>query len=287
MKKIIAALDNSLAAMPVLKTAQALGKLLGAVVEAIHVDGNGNRIVRAATDIARVPLRFLDGDVVEAVIAAAEEHDVVLMVVGARATPGSDRSLGTTALSLAERVRSPLVVVPPVGKAGGRLRRILVPVEAGVTTDPVPEAIVEIAQTAGAHALDVVVLHVLEERRLPAFTDQPQHEHPAWAGEFVRRFCPWGIGTVSLEVRVGRSEELVAQAARESDVDLVALGWAQELREGRAPVVRRTLERSRVPVMLVPVRVVGGSSIDDALMDRAAVLVSDLNVGSDRSRTSA
>jgi hypothetical protein len=37
----------------------------------------------------------------------------------------------------------------------------------------------------------------------------------------------------------------------------------------------------------VHVRVVGGSSIDDALMDRAAVLVSDLNVGSDRSRTSA
>jgi nucleotide-binding universal stress UspA family protein len=285
MKKIIAALDNSLAAMPVLKTARALGKLLGADVEAIHVDGNGNRIVRAATDIARVPLRFLDGDVVEAVIAAAEEHDVVLIVVGARGTPGSDHSLGTTALSLAERVRSPLVVVPPVGKAGGRLRRILVPVEADVTTAPVPGAIVEIARSAGAHALDVVVLHVLEESRLPAFTDQPQHEYQAWAGEFVRRFCPWGIGTTSLEMRVGRSEELVPQTARESDVDLVALGWAQELREGRAPVVRATLERSRVPVMLVPVRVVTGSSIEKALMERAGV--SDPKAERDRSRSLA
>jgi nucleotide-binding universal stress UspA family protein len=270
MKKIIAALDNSLAAMPVLKTARALGKLLGADVEAIHVDGNGNRIVRAATDRARVPLRFFDGDVVEAVIAAAEQHGVVLIVVGARATPGSDHPLGTTALSLAERVRSPLVVVPPIGKAGGRLRRILVPVEADVTTAPVPGAIVEIAQSAGAHALDVVVLHVLEESRLPAFTDQPQHEQPAWAHEFVRRFCPWGVGTISLEMRIGRSEELVPQTARESDVDLVALGWAQELKEGRAPVVRATLELSRVPVMLVPVHVVTGSSIEEALIKRAA-----------------
>jgi universal stress protein family protein len=263
MKKIIAALDNSLAAMPVLKTARTLGKLLGADVEAIHVGGNGNRVVRAATETAAVPLRVLGGDVVEAVISASDEHDVVVIVVGARETPGSGRPLGTTALSVAERVRSPLVVVPPLGRAAGELRRILVPVEADVTTAPVPGAIVEIAQSAGAHALDVIVLHVVEESRLPAFTDQPQHEYPAWAHEFVRRFCPWGIGTVTLEVRVGRSEEVVPQAARESDVDLVALGWAQELTEGRAPVVRTTLARSPVPVMLVPVHVVGGLTGDE------------------------
>jgi Universal stress protein family len=263
MKKIIAALDNSLAAMPVLRTARTLGTLLGADVDAIHVGTNGNRVVRAATDSAGVPLRFLEGDVVEAVISAAEAEDVVVIVVGARATPGSGRPLGTTALAVAERVRSPLVVVPPVGRTVGELHRILVPVEADVTTAPTQGAIVEIARSAGGRAVDVVVVHVLEESRLPAFTDQPQHEHPAWAREFVRRFCPWGVGTVSLEMRVGRSEELVPQVAREAEVDLVALGWAQELSEGRASVVRATLERSRVPVMLVPVRVVRGSNEEE------------------------
>jgi hypothetical protein len=259
MKKIIAALDNSLAATPVLATTQTLAKLLDARVEAVHVAAKGNRVVRAAAQRAGVPLRFLEGNVVEALVAAAHEPDVVVAVVGARATPGSARPLGTTALAVAEKVRSPLVAVPPDVRPVGELHRILVPVEGDARMAPVPGAIIEIARTAGARAIEVIVLHVLEERSLPAFTDQPQHERPAWAREFVRRFCPWGIGAVSLETRVGRSDELIPHAAKEKDVDLIALGWAQELAEGRARVVRAALERSGVPVMLVPAHVVGGS----------------------------
>ena len=259
MKKIIAALDDSLAATPVLTTASMLGELLGAEVEAVHVAIDGGRIVRAAADSAAVPLRLLSGDVVEALVTAARDPDVVVTVVGARATPGSAR-LGKTALAVACAITSPLVAVPPNAVGPGRLRRILVPVEGDVRTAPVPGAIVEIARSAGARAIDVVVLHVLEERRLPAFTDQPQHEQRAWAGEFVRRFCPWGIGTVSLVTRVGRTDEVVPEAAKDSKVDLIALGWAQELAAGRASVVRATLERGGVPVMLVPVRVVGLSA---------------------------
>ena len=90
---------------------------------------------------------------------------------------------------------------------------------------------------------------------IPPFTDQPQHEHSAWATEFVARYCPWGVGSVQLEVRIGRAEELVPRVAAESGCDLIALGWAQELAPGRAPVVRAALERSHRPVMLVPVRV--------------------------------
>jgi universal stress protein family protein len=259
MKKIIAAVDNSLAATPVLATAHELATLLGAEVEAVHVAVGGNRVVRAATTSAGVSLRVLEGNVVDALVDAAQESDVVVTVVGARGTPGSARPLGTTALAVAETIRSPLVAVPPDARRTDELRRILVPVEGDVATAPMPGAIVKIAQ----RAVDVVVLHVLEESALPAFTDQPQHEHRTWAAEFVRRFCPWGIGTLSLETRVGRTEELVPEAAREMHVDLVALGWAQELAEGRARVVRATLERSGVPVMLVPVRVVDNSRGED------------------------
>jgi len=115
-----------------------------------------------------------------------------------------------------------------------------------------PRAIVELAQGT---ELDVIVLHVHEEASLPLFTDQPQHEQPAWAREFLRRYCPWGIGAVRLEIRVGRSEELVPLVAEQTDADLIALGWAQQLVPGRAPVVRATLERARTPIMLVPVEV--------------------------------
>ena len=39
-------------------------------------------------------------------------------------------------------------------------------------------------------------------------------------------------------------------------LDLIALGWAQEIAGGRAPVVRELLERGRIPVLLVPMHLV-------------------------------
>jgi hypothetical protein len=58
---------------------------------------------------------------------------------------------------------------------------------------------------------------------------------------------------VRLELRIGRAEDLVPRVAEESRSDLIALGWARELAPGRAPVVRAALERSGLPVLLVPV----------------------------------
>jgi nucleotide-binding universal stress UspA family protein len=69
----------------------------------------------------------------------------------------------------------------------------------------------------------------------------------------VRRYCRWGIGEVRLETRVGRIGELIPVVAMESDCDLIALGWSTELSSVRAPVVRETLERAPLPVLLVPV----------------------------------
>src|SRR5436309_6878213 len=87
------------------------------------------------------------------------------------------------------------------------------------------------------------------------FTDQPQHEQGAWNEEFLRRYCPWGIGSVRVERRVGRCEEVVPLVAEQKAADIIVLGWAQELAPGRAGVVRAALARSSVPVMLVPVHV--------------------------------
>jgi hypothetical protein len=102
---------------------------------------------------------------------------------------------------------------------------------------------------------------VHEEDSIPRFTDQPQHEHAAWEQEFLARWCPWGIGRVQLESRVGRSDVLVPVVAQECRCDLIALGWSQELAAGRAPVVRAALERSRVPVLLLPAVAAPGASV--------------------------
>ena len=59
----------------------------------------------------------------------------------------------------------------------------------------------------------------------------------AWTREFVQRYCPWGIGTLQLETRVGRIGELVPLVAEQCECDLIALGWSQQLSAGRAPIV--------------------------------------------------
>jgi nucleotide-binding universal stress UspA family protein len=250
--KVIAALDNSLAAQPVLATALALATMLDAEVEAVHVATGGGRVARAVADAAGLRLRVVPGSVVEQLTELADDDGVSAVVLGARGTPAGRRPLGGTALALATSLAKPVVIVPPDARIGTELRRVLVPVEGGLSSAFTPRAILRLAEH---EELDVVVLHVHEEETLPAFTDQPQHEQRAWSAEFLRRYCPWGIGRVGFEVRVGRAEEVVPVVAEAAHADVIALAWAQELAEGRAPVVRSALARGRVPVMLVPVDV--------------------------------
>ena len=123
-------------------------------------------------------------------------------------------------------------------------------VEQGASTVSRPSSIIEIAQ---GKDIEVLALHIVDTQSIPAFTDQPQHEQTAWAREFLTRYCPWGIGAVRFETRVGATATIIPEFAEESETDLIALGWAQNLAPGRAPVVRATLDRGRIPVMLIPV----------------------------------
>jgi hypothetical protein len=250
MTKVLAAVDNSLVCKAVLETTRALGDLLGADVEAIHVGVGGDRTVSAAAANAAVPLRFASGEVVEGVVEAGGAEDIVAVVIGARGMSSDPRPLGTTALAVATSLLKPVVVVPPDAAGSDALRRVLIPLEGTVSTSLAPRSIIEVA--CGAD-LDVLVLHVHDAASLPSFTDQPQHEGAAWAQEFLARYCPWGVGLVHLETRVGTSAAVVPAVAEERGCDLIALGWSQDLAPGRAAVVRAALERARVPVMLVPV----------------------------------
>jgi nucleotide-binding universal stress UspA family protein len=252
VKNIIAALDNSLAAKPVLTTAVALAELFGAEVTPVHVTTDGARVARSISESAGLTLQTLRGPIVEQLLDQARPDEVAALVLGTHGTPGDRRPLGSTAVAIATSLQKPVVVVPPDARTSGALHRALIPIESGLSASLTPRAIVELAQGT---ELEVVVLHVHQPAALPAFTDQPQHEHSAWAREFVRRYCPWGIGAVRLEVRIGSPDELVPLVAEQERVDIIALGWAQELAEGRAPIVRAALARGKLPVMLVPVSV--------------------------------
>jgi nucleotide-binding universal stress UspA family protein len=252
MTKVIAALDNSVAAKPVLTSALALGRALGSAVEALHVPVNGDRVARNTAAAEHVVLQTAEGPVIDRLIEVGQRDDVLALVLGARGSRLDPRPLGSTALAVAVSLAKPLLVVPPDARPPGELRRVLVPMESGSAAMHTPRTIIRLAQGT---EVDVIVLHVVGEDSLPQFTDQPQHEQPARVHEFLRRYCPWGIGNVRFEVRIGCCDELVPVVADETDADLIALGWAQELEAGRAPVVSSALGHGRVPVLLVPVHV--------------------------------
>ena len=243
MATVLAALDNSLAANPVLVSARAFARVLGARVEAIHVL---DEVVEAAESAARgagVPLRISSGPVVERLIEAGEADDVAVMVIGARGTIGSGHTLGSTALAVVTSLRTPVVIVPPGAEVAPKLRCVLVPIDRTTSPSLAPRSTLELASGAN---VDVIALDV-----------DGVNDDEEWTRELLAGYCPWGIGDVRVERRTGSREVVVPTVAEESKPDVVVLGWARQLSDGRAPVVRAVLERSKIPVMLIPVSVRG------------------------------
>jgi nucleotide-binding universal stress UspA family protein len=258
MTKVIAAIDNSAAARPVLEVTSALARVLDATAEAVHVREDGDVTPRAESEGAGMLLRIVSGPVGKALGQVAYEPDVAALVMGIRRTPGGARPVGSVAKEVITSVPRPVVLVPPGCPVPYKIDCVLVP----LAGDPASTAwLGTTIQLIQARDIEVIVLHVDAEDSLPAFTDQPQHETDTWAREFVARYVPFPQNAVRLELRVGEPSEEVLTVARESQADMIALGWAQDLSSQRARVVRSVLKRSSVPVLLLSVIEAEGTTL--------------------------
>lgn len=252
---MLAAIDNSAAARPVLAVAGELGDLLRSEVAAVHVREDGARTARAEARAAGVELRELADPTEESLLREARRPGVAVLVVGARGIPAASGRIGHVALELITALDRPVLVVPSEVELPFRLRRVLVPLDGTLTTTL---ALREMIDLVCETDVELIALHVLDERSLPRFVDQPQHEVEAWAGEFLARYCPGRPDAARLEVRVGPPGRHVLEVARDVRADLLVLGWSQDLSPGRAKVVREAIERGTVPTLLVPVAVTAG-----------------------------
>jgi nucleotide-binding universal stress UspA family protein len=250
MTRVIAAIDSSAAATPVLETALMVSKLLDADVEAVHVRERTVKAAAAAARAAGVPFHVKAGSTPDRLREAIASPDVAALVLGARSTRAGRRPVGTTAFELITSVSKPVIVVPPDKRPAASIDSILVPLDASSATAAALAGTIDLARRS---EIAVVVLHVREEAALHPFSDQPQHETRAWAEEFVARYCPCPLDEVDLHLRVGVPREQIGNVVEETGADLIVLGWSQTLDPGRAAVVRETLTRSPVPVMLLPV----------------------------------
>lgn len=261
MTTVIAAIDNSAAATPVLETGHAIADLYGAELEAVHVREHSFVMASAAAGAAGVPLHIQAGETAGVLRRIMRAPDVVALVIGARGTPAGRRPLGSTALELITSVPKPVVVVPPDLRHPGPIDSILVPLDGSPATAAALAGTIELARAAD---LEVILLHVREEAALHPFSDQPHHEAQAWAEEFIARYCPCPPEEVDLHLRVGVPPEEVARVIDETGADLIALGWSQKLEPGRAAVVHETLARSPLPVLLIPMLATGRSAEERA-----------------------
>jgi nucleotide-binding universal stress UspA family protein len=86
----------------------------------------------------------------------------------------------------------------------------------------------------------------------PRYVDQPQHEWPAWAQEFLDRLRAVGGARDEVEIRLavaqGQAGEAILDFARQSD--LIVLGWRGVLEPDRARTMRRVIRDTICPVIV-------------------------------------
>jgi nucleotide-binding universal stress UspA family protein len=248
MSSIVAAIDNSAAARPVLSMATALGAVFGADVAAIHVSEDDGQTASAIAETFGIPCEILRGDPFTRIAACAGRDDVVALVVGARRRIQGG-SAGHLARQVADAVEKPVLVVPPESKPIDRLRRVLIAMEG---TSKKARSIANAIDIAAGADLDLTVVHVDDEDSIPQFSDQVAHETDAYATEFLARYLR-GAPDAHLELRIGVPADEIIDITNTLDPDLVAIGWPHVAGEHRGAVARDILDRSHVPVLLVAV----------------------------------
>lgn len=267
-KVILVPLDGSAEARAAVPVAKTLAGLQGASVRLLHV---GDSLLSPpelldllgveADDLPRMILEAMPGDPVEAIAhCVCAGTTIVMSTRGAGATR---EDVGSVASGILARSLMPLVLVPPErGTQPWALKTMLVPHDGTPSTT---NAIGPAAELAQASSANVMVLHVAvsctaapaEPGALttPRYLDQPQHEWPAWAGEFLER-----LGALyplqNLRILLGAAPQNPAREvldhARADGADLLVLvGHGHLGRPEGAQVIRAVLAESPCPVMLL------------------------------------
>jgi Universal stress protein family len=150
---------------------------------------------------------------------------------------------------VAQQSDKPVVLVPAAaGHRPSEIRRVLLPLDGTARS---AAAVVPTAERLARGGAELVVLHVFDAGTVPKFWDQQAHAGQAWTEEFLARYC--SLPGARMELRSGAAAEHVVQAARAEQADMIALAWSQQLDQGRARVVLRTVLEAEVPVILVPI----------------------------------
>lgn len=267
---VVLPLDGTPLSRVALPVARGLCQLYGATMHVLYVGEEQLAPEEAVKRLGLTPqetqgavLDQYSDDPADMILRAAErlaESAIVMCTHTGRHNDGE--SFGSVTESVLRAVPKRIVLLrPECSDPGWKLRRILLAHDGTPCSDVASSPAAELARRAGAEAL---ALHVAarsstnpeEPGSLPAprYVDQPQHEWPNWAHEFMGRMLALGALPSSMHFKLvvtgGQPGSEVAQVSRERNVDLVVMAWRGDWKE-QPTAPRIVIRNAGCPVMLV------------------------------------
>jgi nucleotide-binding universal stress UspA family protein len=280
---IVVPLDGSEAAKSALPVARTIAELEQATVHVLFTGSPAGSARPKLEELGLKPSEFHGailnqaiGELPQAIRQlAAELHNAVIVMSTCAGGDVDKNKLGSMADGVLALAPESLLFVRPAGsgqdrgerdegritRAEWRIRRIVMAHDGSPSAQAALGPVADLAQHAEA---EVLCLHIAargterpnEPGSIPAprYVDQPQHEWPAWAGEFVNRMLALGAPpaavTFKLLVAGGQPGSEIAQFAHDHDVDLVVLPWHGHWVDQRGGAVDVVVRTSGCPVLL-------------------------------------
>lgn len=220
------------------------------------------------SDWQRITLHHVTRVPEDAILGAAQEYDICLIIMSAcgeaqdRTTPAALAvdNIGHVTRAVIEHASRPVLLLPNAYRERLPWKRVLVPISAEAEVSPAAGIAVALANRL---ALSVRIAHVLDvpdgKSGLEAtvrYADAAHHEYPEQLAELVRRAVPTAnpddcrrIEEVAL-LRGDIATELLRQIERH-DVSLIVIGWHGNLLSGHAKVIKNLLSEITCPMLLV------------------------------------
>lgn len=269
---IVVPLDGSEHALAVLPVAKALSEIGGGTLHILHVaEGKPpplellERMGLAPADVRGSAVHARIGEPASEILDAARETNARLIVMCTHTAPARQgQTLGSTASAVLKGAPCPVVLVHPEHRLRAwHLHRLLLPHDGTPVTSAALRPAAELALRVGA---ELVVLHVAAAGTAapaehgsvtpPFYLDQPQHEWPAWASEFIERLasvCSLSGLRVSLVLGRGSPAAEIVRVAAERSTDLIILAWRGKWAGKHAATLKAVLREASCPTMVVRV----------------------------------
>ncbi len=215
-------------------------------------------------EIRGAVLDHLTGEPGKAIQAIAERLPSPLMVMCTHTGPHRQgASLGAIARAVLGTVPERILLVRPErGNEPWRMRRVLLAHDGTPSAGCAIGPTTHLAHRAGA---EVTAVHVASRKSVqptepgsllaPRYMDQPHHEWPVWANEFVERMLALGhtpsLVNFKLLVTGGQPGSEIAQTARDNRADLVVLPWHGRWESQRVNAVKVIVRNCGCPVLLI------------------------------------